>query len=88
MAYTKTEKRVQFKSDSPRKHSKMGPLLVLMSIFTNPVALAEVFRPVRWPNGVFCPHCIELDNIKNAASRSTTGPKPMDITNVSGWDGG
>ena len=41
MAYTKTEKRVQFKSDSPRKHSKMGPLPVLMSIFTNPVALTR-----------------------------------------------
>ena len=64
MAYTKTEKQAQCKSKSPRKHSKMGPLLVLMSIFTNPAASAEVFRLVRWPNGVYCPECQKPDNIK------------------------
>ena len=41
MAYTKTEKQVQCKSKSPRKHSKMGPLLALMSIFTNPAEIVQ-----------------------------------------------
>ena len=64
MVNTKTEKRGNCKPKHPRKHSKMGPLLVLMMIFTNSAASAEVFRLVRWPDDVFCPRCQELDNIK------------------------
>ena len=42
----------------------MGPLLVLMSIFANPAASAEVLRPVRWPDGVVCPICGESQYVK------------------------
>ena len=42
----------------------MEPLLVLMSVFTNPVASAEVLRLVRWPDGAFCPTCGKSQYVK------------------------
>ena len=41
------------KVQSFKNSSKMGSLLVLMSIFANPAASAEVLRLVRWPTVSF-----------------------------------
>ena len=81
----------------------MGPLLVLMSIFVNHAASAEVLRLVRWPDGVFCPTCGESQYVKNVASirdtckdtivknvknHSTTRLEQFYITSISDWDSG
>ena len=49
----------------------MGPLSVIMSIFTKPVATANLFRMVRWPDGVFCPYCKKSDNITKRGKYKT-----------------
>ena len=64
MVRTKTEKQGNCKSKHPRTYSKMGPLLVLMAIFANHAASAEVFRLVRWSNGAYWHECQKSDNIK------------------------
>ena len=35
-----------------------------VDIHQNPVHSAEAFRPVRWPNGAYCPECKKPDNIQ------------------------
>ena len=72
MVCTKTEKQKKSKAQSFKNSSKIGPLLVLMSIFINPAASAEVLRLVRWPDGVFCPTCGESQYVKNVASIRNT----------------
>ena len=44
----------------------MDPLLILMSILTNPVASVKIFRLVWWPNGIYCPECKKSDNVKKS----------------------
>ncbi len=38
-------------------HKSSGPLLLLPVLFADAVAVAELFRTVRWANGIACPHC-------------------------------
>ena len=71
MVDVKAKKQEQCEPKPSEKHSKMGPLLVLMAIFTNPAATANILRLVRWPDGVFCPYCNKPHNIKRRGKYRT-----------------
>ena len=36
---------------------RAGPLLSLMMLFADIDAVAELFRKIRWTEGLACPHC-------------------------------
>ena len=40
-------------------HKSSSPLLLLLVLFADAVAVAELFGTVRWANGIACPHCAE-----------------------------
>lgn len=44
------------KDDTGRKKG-LGPLMSLLMLFGKPDAAAELFRMVRWANGLVCPNC-------------------------------
>ena len=43
--------------DKTQKRKESGPLLLLLALFADMAATAELFRTVRWANGLFCPRC-------------------------------
>ena len=63
MVDVKTEKQEKGKPKSSGRSSKMGLPLVIVAIFTKLMAAANLFRLVRWPDGVFCLYCKESHNI-------------------------
>ena len=65
------EKQEKGKPKSPEGSSEMGPLSVIMSIFTKPVTAANLFRMVWWSDSVFCPQCKKSDNITKRGKYQT-----------------
>ncbi|MXX20262.1 MAG: IS1 family transposase [Cenarchaeum sp. SB0665_bin_23] len=47
-----------------QKQKESGPLLLLLALFADMVATAELFRTVRWANGLFCPRCGGVDIVR------------------------
>lgn len=68
MVNIKTKKQEKDKSKSSGTRSKMGPLLVLMAIFANPAAAANLLRLVRWQMASFAPVVKSQTISKNEAS--------------------
>ena len=97
---TKMKKQEQC---TPWKYSKMGPLLVMMMVFTTPIIAANLLRMVWWPDGVVCAHCEKSSHIKKRANignvcrdttakitknHLTTKPGLYCTTNMSDWASG
>ena len=38
--------------------------MLLLALFADMVATAELFRTVRWANGLLCPHCGGTDIVR------------------------
>jgi len=47
-----------------QKQKESGPLLLLLALFADMAATAELFRTVRWANGLFCPRCGGVDIVR------------------------
>lgn len=47
-----------------QKQKESGPLLLLLALFADMAATAELFRTVRWANGLLCSRCGGVDIIR------------------------
>ena len=48
---------IQKQKDNAGREKGPGPLMALLTFFCKPDAAAELFRKIRWANGLACPKC-------------------------------
>ena len=54
----------QKQKDNTGRRKEPGPLMTLLTLFSKLDAAAELFRKVRWANGLACPKCDEQNVVK------------------------